>query len=68
MSFFNGGMHDYFAVNKFRFEGSDTYAPAKYFGLADDIESHAIKGFIIPVQAIFDETVNVETIQDLLNA
>ena len=70
------GVQEYWIIDPIRqrieqyilFEGSDTYAPAKYFGLADDIESHAIKGFIIPVQAIFDETVNVETIQDLLNA
>jgi Uma2 family endonuclease len=44
------------------------YAPAKIFGLADDIESYIIKGFNIPVQALFDEAVNVETIQDLLNS
>lgn len=44
------------------------YSPPKIFGLSDEIESRAIKGFIIPVQAIFDETVNVETIQDLLNS
>ncbi len=44
------------------------YTPAKIFGLADDIESHVIKGFVIPVQALFDEAVNVETIQDLLNS
>jgi Uma2 family endonuclease len=42
------------------------YFPPKIFSLSDDIESHIIKGFIIPVQAIFDETVNVETMQDLL--
>ena len=44
------------------------YSPAKTFGLADEIESYVIKGFIIPVQAIFDEAVNVETIQDLLKS
>jgi Uma2 family endonuclease len=44
------------------------YAPPKTFGLADDIESYVIKGFNIPVQALFDEAVNVETIQDLLNS
>jgi Putative restriction endonuclease len=44
------------------------YAPAKTFGLADEIESYVIKGFNIPIQALFDEAVNVETIQDLLNA
>ena len=44
------------------------YLPAKTFGLADEIESPVIKGFIIPVQAIFDEAVNVETLQDLLQS
>ena len=44
------------------------YSPPKIFGLADEIESYVIKGFIIPVQAIFDEAVNVETIQDLLQS
>ena len=44
------------------------YAPPKTFGLADEIESPVIKGFIIPVQAIFDEAVNVETLQDLLQS
>ncbi len=44
------------------------YAPAKTFGLADEIESYVIKGFNIPVQAIFDEAVNVETLQDLLQS
>jgi Uma2 family endonuclease len=50
------------------FEPTDPYyLPAKTFGLADEIESYAIKGFNIPVLALFDETVNVETMQDLLN-
>ncbi len=44
------------------------YSPPKTFGLADEIESHVIKGFIIPVQALFDEAVNVETMQDLLQS
>jgi Uma2 family endonuclease len=43
-----------------------TYSPPKYFGLDDDIESRVIKGFVIPVQAIFDEVVNVETLQELM--
>jgi Uma2 family endonuclease len=42
------------------------YSPAKIYGLDDDIESRVIKGFVIPVQAIFDEAVNVETLQNLL--
>ncbi len=45
---------------------STQYAPAKTYGLADEIESYVIKGFVIPVQAIFDETVNVETMQELM--
>jgi Uma2 family endonuclease len=44
------------------------YAPAKYYGIDDDIESRVIKGFVIPVRAIFDEEVNVETIRHLLDA
>jgi Uma2 family endonuclease len=42
------------------------YTPAKIFRIYDEIESYVIKGFCIPVQAIFDETVNVETLQDLM--
>lgn len=44
------------------------YTPAKTFGSSDEIESYVIKGFITPVQAIFDEAVNVETLQDLLQS
>ncbi len=43
------------------------YSPPKIFGLADEIEGRAISGFVIPVQALFDEGVNVETMQDFLN-
>ncbi len=43
------------------------YSPPKYFGLSTEIESRVIKGFTIPVQAIFDETVNMEVLQELLN-
>ncbi len=42
------------------------YAPAKVFRIYDDIESYAIPGFIIPVQAIFDEQTNIETLQKLI--
>jgi Uma2 family endonuclease len=42
------------------------YTPAKTFGYYDEIESRVIKGFIIPVRAIFDETANVEALQNLL--
>ncbi len=44
------------------------YSPPKTYGLSDEIESRVIKGFVIPVQAIFDEQVNVETLQDLLKS
>lgn len=43
------------------------YLPAKYFGPDNDIESYVIEGFMIPVLAIFDEAVNVETLQNILN-
>ena len=42
------------------------YSPAKIFGYYDEIESRVIKGFIIPVQSVFDEAVNLETLQSLL--
>lgn len=71
------GIQEYWIIDPIRqrieqyilFEPTDkTYSPPKVFGIADEIESYVIKGFVIPVQALFDETVNVETIQDLLNA
>jgi Uma2 family endonuclease len=42
------------------------YSPPKIFKLNDDIESRVIKGFIMPVRAIFDEETNIETLQNLL--
>jgi Uma2 family endonuclease len=69
------GVREYWIIDPIRqrieqyilFSPTDkTYSPPKSFGLADEIESYVIKGFVIPVQAIFDEAVNVETIQDLL--
>jgi Uma2 family endonuclease len=69
------GVREYWIIDPIRqrieqyilFSPTDkTYSPPKSFGLADEIESYVIKGFVIPVQAIFDETVNVETIHDLL--
>jgi Uma2 family endonuclease len=42
------------------------YSPAKIFRLHEDIESRVIKGFVIPVQAIFDEATNLEVLQELL--
>ncbi len=43
-----------------------TYSPPKYFGRADEIESRVIKGFSIPVIAIFDEAINLEVLQELM--
>ena len=71
------GVQEYWIIDPIRqrieqyilFSPTDkTYSPPKTFGIADDIESYVIKGFVIPVQAIFDEAVNVETIQDLLKS
>ncbi len=45
-----------------------TYSPPKYFGRADEIESRVIKGFSIPVIAIFDEAINLEVLQELIQA
>lgn len=46
--------------------GSDTYFPAKVHQYGEFIESHAIPGFDIPVAAVFDETANVEALQELM--
>lgn len=42
------------------------YTPAKRHRLDEWIESWAIKGFNIPVHALFDEAANLEAIQELL--
>ena len=42
------------------------YSPAKIFRRHEDVESRVIKGFVIPVQAIFDEATNLEVLQELL--
>ena len=34
--------------------------------MGEIIESFAVKGFIIPVAAIFDEAVNLVTLQELI--
>ena len=69
------GIHEYWIIDPVRKHieqyillapTDKEYAPAKTFRLDEDIESYAIKGFSIPVQAIFDEKVNVEVLQDLL--
>lgn len=70
------GIREYWIIDPFRqhieqyvlLSPNDThYLPAKTFGLADEIESFVIKGFNIPVLALFDETVNVETMQLLIS-
>jgi Uma2 family endonuclease len=43
------------------------YAPEKTYNIDDTIESRVIKGFTIPVRAIFEESVNIETLQRLLS-
>ncbi len=44
------------------------YLPAKIFNMDDEIESWVIKGFIIPVRAIFDEETNLETLQNIIQS
>jgi Uma2 family endonuclease len=49
-------------------DASSEYFPAKQHQIHDIIESVAIPGFVIPVNAIFDEDANVEALQQLMNA
>jgi Uma2 family endonuclease len=42
------------------------YSPPKIYTLDEEIESRVIKGFNIPVQALFDDATNLETLQNLL--
>jgi Uma2 family endonuclease len=44
------------------------YSPAKIFTIDDDIESKAIKDFVIPVRAIFEEDVNLMTLQKIIQS
>ena len=44
------------------------FAPAKIFRIGEDIESRVITGFIMPVEAIFDEQTNIETLQKLISS
>ena len=46
--------------------GSDEYFPAKIHQWGEEIESVAIPGFKIPVQAIFEEAANVAALKDLM--
>ena len=45
---------------------SDKYFPAKNHQYGEDIESQAVKGFTINVAAIFDEEINLKTMQLLM--
>lgn len=47
-------------------ENATEYFPAKIFRMGEDIESRVIKGFVIPVAAVFDSAANVEALQNLL--
>ncbi len=47
-------------------EGAVEYFPAKVHQSSGFVESYAIKGFNIPVSAIFDEASNMETLQKLM--
>lgn len=47
-------------------EGDVAYFPAKVFQYGSEIESHVIKGFTIPVAAIFDEQINLEIIEKMM--
>ena len=42
------------------------YAPSKTFRIGEEIESRAIPGFVIPVEALFDEQTNIKTLQNLI--
>jgi Uma2 family endonuclease len=48
-------------------EESNVYALLKKATLDDDIESYVIEGFKIPVKAIFDAKVNLDTLKILLS-
>jgi Uma2 family endonuclease len=48
------------------FPDDKQYAPPSIFTIDEIIESRVIQGFTIPVRAIFDNQVNVETLQQLL--
>lgn len=48
--------------------GSDAYFPAKKYQWGEEIESIAIPGFKIPVQAVFDESENVAALKALIGS
>ena len=47
-------------------ETDTVYFPPYIFHINDEIESRVIEGFSIPVRAIFDDTVNVATLEKLM--
>ena len=55
-------------VEQYLLSHDDTvYFPAKHHLLNDTLASVAVAGFAIPVQAIFDEAANLETLRQLLD-
>lgn len=46
--------------------GADEYFPAKIFPCGHIIESYAIQGFAIPVEAVFEEAANLEAMRELM--
>ncbi len=44
------------------------YSPAKIYRIYDEIESRAIQGFKIPIAAVFDDAINVQTIEAILKS
>ncbi|MFN0213466.1 MAG: Uma2 family endonuclease [Saprospiraceae bacterium] len=47
-------------------EEAREYFPARIYHLDDDIESRVIKGFSIPVRAVFEEAANLEALKTLI--
>lgn len=47
-------------------EDAKEYFPPRIHRLDDDIESRVIKGFVIPVRAIFEEAASVEALKNLI--
>lgn len=68
------GIREYWIVDpaKMRIEqyilpsGADAYFPAKIHQYGHVISSHAIPGFAIPVEAVFEEMANMAALQALL--
>lgn len=47
-------------------EEAREYFPPRIHRLDDDIESRVIKGFVIPVRAVFEEEANLEALKNLV--